>query len=180
MQEAISAFTSTTILTEVDGESFRITMTFEKDGRENGVICTYVDGVLYTVNDELGVTTKLAQPVTDLDKDEITGAAGVSAGDFTTVKAKTTDGVSVITCTDIKDEALDRLVDELARQLDSETVVAIKDVALDINLKNAMYDTATLKCDYVIITSDAVYTVTMTYESKFTYGNVEKIIAPTF
>lgn len=180
MQEAISAFTAPTILTEVDGESFRITMAFEKDGRENGVIYTYVDGVLYTVLDELGVTTKTSESVSGLDSSTLAGGAGVSADDFATVKAKSSDGTGVITCTDIKDEALARLVDSLADQLDPETVVAIKNATLDINLKNGMYDTTVLKCDYVITTSDAVYTVTMTYESKFTYGNVDEIVAPVF
>ena len=184
MKDAISAFTNPTILTEVEGDSFRITMTFEKDGRENGVIYTYVDGVLYTVLDEYGATTKTKDTVSEADKANLKKklGQGVSVGfeDFNDVKVKTTDNVSVITCNEIKDEPLDALVKILSEQLPTDTVVAIKNASLTINLKDGLYDTTLLTCEYVITTPDAVYTLTMTYTSEFKYVKVDEIKAPTF
>ena len=184
MQEAIAAFTNPVMLTEVNGDSFRISMLFEKDGRENGVIYTYVDGVLYTELDELGTTTKTSEAVTDLDKNELRAQLGAGASlsvdDFENAKAITTNGESLITCTDIKDEPLDALVESLASQMPEDTVVAIKDVGLAITISDGVYTYLLLTCSYVITTSDAVYTLNMTYASEFTYGDVDEIIAPTF
>ena len=184
MKDAISTFTNPTIVTEVNGESFGITMTFEKGGRENGVIYTYVDGVLYTVLDEYGVTTKTSDTVSEADKAHLREelGQGVSVGfeDFNDVDVKTSDDLSVITCTEIKDEPLNALVKVLSEQLPEDTVVAIKNVNLEIELKDGLYNATLLTCEYVITTADAVYTLTMTYASEFTYENVDEIEAPVF
>ena len=184
MAEAIASFTNPAVLTEVNGDSFRISMLFEKDGRENGVIYTYVDGVLYTELDELGVTTKTSETVTDLDKNtlrsELGAGATLSVDDFESAKAVTANGESLITCTDIKDEPLDSLVEALADQMPEGTVVAIKDTSLIITISDGLYKNILLTCSYVITTADAVYTLDMTYVSEFTYGDVDEITAPTF
>ena len=184
MKEAIAAFTNPHILTEVNGDDFRITMTFEKDGRENGVIYTYVDGTLYTILDELGVTTKTSEVIDELDKKAITDSLGQGASigieDFESVKAVAKSGTGVITCTQIKDEPLEALGEALADDMPADTVVAIKDVILAIQLNGGLYDVTLLTCEYVITTPDSVYTLTMTYASKFTYGDVDEIVAPTF
>jgi outer membrane lipoprotein-sorting protein len=79
MKDALAAFTTVTSFTEVKGDSFRMSTSFEKDGKENGVIYTYVDGVLYTVLDELGVTTKVSETVTETDRRELAEQLGESA-----------------------------------------------------------------------------------------------------
>lgn len=184
MREAIASFTNPMIFTEVNGNDFRITMNFEKDGRENGVIYTYKDGTLYTVLDELGVTTKTSEVVTVLDKKEITDSLGqgvsISADDFNIAKAVSVEGVTMITCTDIKDEPLDALVRELSERFSEDTVVAIKDAGLIIEIKDGLYNNVAFSCQYVITTPDAVYTLVMLYTSKFAYGDVDEITAPTF
>lgn len=185
MQAALNAFSDVTALTEVNGDSFRITMSFEKDGRENGVLYTYVDGTLYTELSELGVTTKTSKVVTDTDKSEILSTLGEGASigieDFETVKALTADGATAITCTSIKDAPLNKLVFALEDQLtELDATVAIKDVVLIIGISGGLYDYSILTCEYVITTPDNVYTLTMNYRSDFTYTNVGEIVAPTF
>ena len=184
MSEAIEAFTSPVILTEVNGNDFRITMTFEKDGRENGVIYTYKDGTLYTVLDELGVTTKTSEVVTVLDQKDINDRLGqavsIGAEDFENVKAASVSGVTMITCSDIKDEPLDALVRELSLSFSDDTVVAIKDAGLVIDIVDGLYSGMLFSCKYVITTPDAVYTLDMVYTSIFTYGDVDEIVAPIF
>ena len=86
----------------------------------------------------------------------------------------------MITCTEIKDEPLNVLVDSLSEQLGGEVFVAIKDANLSIQLTDGLYDKTLLTCDYVLSVDDEVYTVTMTYASRFSYGEVEEITAPIF
>lgn len=184
MSEAISAFTNPSIVIESDGESFRITMSFDKDGRKNGVKYTYTDGILYTELNKLGEITNTKEKISEADRKELAEslgqAAGISVEDFQSVDAKSFNGVSVITCTEIKDEPLCVLVDSLSEQLGGEVFVAIKDVNLSIQLTDGLYDKTLLTCDYVLSLDDEVYTVTMTYAARFSYGEVEEITAPVF
>ena len=72
------------------------------------------------------------------------------------------------------------LPDLLRQQLGGEVFVAIKDVNLSIQLTDGLYDKTLLTCDYVLSLDDEVYTVTMTYAARFSYGEVEEIAAPIF
>lgn len=184
MKDAVDAFTSPKIKTTVNGDSFKIAMTFEKDGVDNGVTYTYVDGTLYTELTELGVTTSSKSTVSEANRAKLTEKLGAGAtlsiDDFSTLDTQSRGGVSVITCTEIKDEALDALVKALDDQLELDATVAIKDVTLAIQITDGLYEVTLLTCDYVITTDTEVYTLTMTYAAQFKYGEVDEIKAPAF
>ena len=86
---------------------------------------------------------------------------------------------SVITCTEIKDAALNALVASLTEQLASlNAFVNIKDVTLAMQITDGRYDTILLNCNYVITVGDDVYTLNMSYASKFDYEREVLISAP--
>ena len=185
MKDAIDAFTSPKIKTEVRGDAFRIAMSFEKDGLDNGVTHTYVDGKLYTELSDTGINTNTVTELDEADRLELTEKLGAGAAigidDFSEVSAKSLGGVSVITCTEIKDEALDVLVKDLEERLDAlDAFVAIKNVTLAIQITDGLYELTLLTCEYNVMIAEEVYTLTMTYASKFTYGDVAEITAPDF
>ena len=186
MKAAIDSFSNPTIKTEVSGDAFRISMTFDKEGTKNGVTYTYVDSVLYTELSDFEFGVKKTETVEDFDssdRDELLEALGagatISIDDFETLSTKSRGDVSVITCTDIKDEPLSKLVSVLDERLAYlDAVVAIKNVTLAIQINDGAYEATVLTCEYVITTPDAVYTLNMTYAAKFTYGDVNEITAP--
>lgn len=183
MKAAIEAFSAPVIKTEVDGDDFKITMSFKNDGIKSGLIYTCVDGVLYTeLNDGGHVSTSTTEGADMAAITEALGAhAGISTDDFNTVKTQSRGNVSVITCTEIKDEPLDALVSSLTEQLaDIEALVNIKDVVLAMQFTDGKYDVTILTCSYVITVGSEVYNLTMTYTSKFNYEAEVEISAPDF
>ena len=182
MQSAIKAFGTPKVKTEVNGDSFRISMSFTKGGVESGITYTYLDGVLYTDLNEAGLVTGDYEDFTDADKAELTESLGaganISIDDFSKVIVIDNNGKSVINCGDIKDEPLEKLVASLQAEMGEDILVAIKNATLVITTDCGKYTSTVFTCDYVITTPDNAYNLTMTYTSNFTYGKNVVITAP--
>ena len=180
MQAVIDKLGHPTIKVEVDGVDF-----YEEGKADpwNGVTYAKVGQTLYTERNDEGTITVTSEPCTIEEKmilaEKLGSAANIGINDFESVKAQSFNGVSVITCTEIKDAALDVLVDSLTEQLASlNAFVNIKDVTLAMQITDGRYDTILLNCNYVITVGDDVYTLNMSYASKFDYEREVLISAP--
>jgi hypothetical protein len=183
MQAVIDKLGHPTIKVEVDGVDFKIAMSYKYAGLRSGVTYAKVGQTLYTERNDEGTITVTSEPCTIEEKmilaEKLGSAANIGINDFASVKAQSFNGVSVITCTEIKDAALNVLVDSLTEQLASlNAFVNIKDVTLAMQITDGRYDTTLLNCNYVITVGDDVYTLNMSYASKFDYEREVLISAP--
>lgn len=185
MKEAVDS-SSQWIKLSVDGENFEAELTQTVAGKRRNVIHTFVGNVMYTTMVEDGETDVEYTPISDKEKEEYRKRLGevisVSTEDFESVKIHSVSGVDVINCTSIKDAPLYDLIDFASELIDEvdilDALVTIKDVTLDIQLREGRYDITIFTCDYVITVGEEVYTLKMTYSTKFNYGGGNEIKAP--
>ena len=102
---------------------------------------TLFDGDLYTEISEDGDVTAFKREAEELDRDTLVSdlgyGIGLSYNDFDNLEVKTVGKVSVITCTEIKDEPLDLLESSLGTLLsDMDATVAIKSADLAIQISD--------------------------------------------
>ena len=171
------------IMTEVDGDNFRIAMTLDGESTDNGVIYTYVDGTLYTQLSENGVKTNSTTKMDAVEKEKLTSNYGTIVGikDFENVDAKSIGKNGMITCTGIKNETIGEMTDFLEAQLDLDgATVAVKEAVLVITTLSGMYVASVFTCQYVVTTATDAYTLTMAYATAYTYGTDINITAPDF
>ena len=187
MQAAISSFTGPTIKVNVDGDKFMAIMYLKSGNTQNYAQFTYVDGTLYTEYSEDGKVVESTKTFTDEDKAALlqTFGAGASVNheDFEEVDAKTVKKVSVITCTDIKPEAIEGLTSSLRAQLEPVfpgVQVTVYTATLDIEIEDGKYNVVIFNCEYFITTGTNSYTINMKYSVKFNYDEEFTVTAPEF
>ena len=183
MQSVIDGMSTPTVKVEVDGSDFKIAMSYKYAGLRSGVTYVRIGDTLYTERNDEGTIT-VTEETYGIDKklelaEKLGTASNIGIGDFASVKAQGFNGVDVITCTEIKDAALDALVASLTEQLSSlNAFVAIKDTTLVIQIIDGKYDSLLLSCQYVITVGENVYTLNMTYATKFDYTREVAISTP--
>ena len=188
LNETIAKIKTPLIKTEVNGEAFRMSVTFVDPQKPDDItdteaaVYTYVDGTLYTQITENGKVTNTTTEITDKNKDDIvSGGITVGVDDFDNVDCKTISKASVVTCSGIKSEPLDKLIADLENTLPIEdSVVAIKDGVLIITTAEDAYVSMIFTCSYVITTPTATYTVVMACTSIYEYDQEFEIGAPDF
>lgn len=187
MKAAIEKFASPVMKLKVDGDDLSVTMSLDLDGRKAESTYTLLDGVIYIRNYEEGADgisdEKMKSTYTEEIKAEILKELGDGANvrfdDFNESVARTIDGTTVVTCKDIKSDALKGVVDLLKSRLMSiNAAVAVRDANLDIQIKDGKYEVTIFKCTYVITTETEVYTINMTYASEFDYASEVNVTAP--
>ena len=183
ISEALKSSTGTTVTLKVDGEDFDIYSYYTVGGERYKEQYVYADGTLYAMFYDSDTYTVMgkdqASEYAATLKEQAGPAVSLNYDDFEQAAVVTSNGVSVITCTDIKDAPLAKLVQSLEKKLSAiDAHVAIKDASLAIQIKDGRYDITILTCDYVITVGDDVYTITMTYSTKFDYSGDVVITAP--
>ena len=183
LKTAIGAFNDPTAKVLVDKENFSIETTTAKSGVAEKQTYTLVDGKLYSAYEYSGYKTVNELPYDEATVAELKTALGeganISVNDFKTATVETEKNATVITCTEVKDEALNSLIASIQQQLDKHfIVVTIKDVTLTVQLVDGKYDSTSLECIYHLTTESDVYVLNMTLNAKFNYGEVE-ISVPT-
>ena len=187
MAEAIEMLSPPTVEMQVDKDALFATMTMTLHGRLSRSTYTAIDGTIYFDSyeereDEIYTSKKKASltedAVADI-KNSLGDGANLSADDFKSISAEDLDGVTVITCTDIKDSALSDIIDALQYKLtDIGAMVFVNDATLVLNIKNGRYISSETVCTYAIATSDDVYTVTMESRTDYDYTSEFEITAP--
>ena len=183
MQAVIDGMSTPTVKVDVDGSDFMIAMSYKYQGLRSGVTYTRIGETLYTERNDEGTITVTEEAYTIEENlalaEKLGTASNIGINDFASVSAKSFNGVSVISCTEIKDAALNVLVESLTEQLASlDAFVAIKDVTLAIQITDGRYETIILSCDYVISVDDNVYNLNMQYATEFDYDKEIVITAP--
>ena len=172
IKDVIKELGKITMSIKIDGENFEYVVTNKGDST------TYVllDGTLYATN---SYGDSLSFEYTDEIKEGLTEAydPGVmlTADDFETHEASEPNGKNKIVCTDLTDEALDKIIDDLTAQFEifySDITVAIKDAKLSIQLSDGQHDVSMFECLYFITIGEKSYSLNMTYHAKYSYDDV--------
>lgn len=183
MKDALSFFADPEIKVVVNGGDFKIGMELMKGGLSEYHTYTLIGGKLYSEYqygdyrscDEL----EYGAGTVDAIKSTLGAGANVSEEDFKSLSVDVSDDLTVVTYTEISDEALNKLVAFLQMQLtDANSLVTIKNVSLVVEIVDGKYDLTALKCEYHITTIDSVYTLNMTFTSKFNYEGDFTVTAP--
>lgn len=170
-EEANDAFQSMlgdmTMVNSVNGDDLKLDMSMM--GMTVGLV--YVDGVVYLNSG----SEKVKFAATEEQLAEITSTTtmgvDISATDFNTLTLEEVDGKQVVTATDIKPEAEEKLDSMFGMSLVED--VDISDLALVATVKDGKYESLVVSFSY---TTSGI-TVTANVTSAFTYNNVA-ITAP--
>jgi hypothetical protein len=186
MLMAISNLSASEMKLNVDGDNFAAKLALGENG-ESYVLYTYVDGVLYTEWSEGGAMVQEKAEISEDVKAELlatVGGANLKHTDFNDVTVASQKSVSVISCTNIKEEKIADLTASLQAQLDDvfENVgVTVYSASLGIEIFDDKYNVIVLKCEYFItVDENTSYSIEMTYSMKFNYVKEREIMAPTF
>ena len=187
MATAISKISGTTAKISVDGDKLSAIMYLKNGDTQNYAQFTFIDGTLYTEFSEGGKVSESTKTYTDEDKAALREALGagatISYDDFEEVEVDTVKKVSVISCENIKSEAIDALTAPLKAQLETvfeSAEVSVYTVTLDIEIEDGRYNVIILNCEYFITTPTNSYTINMEYSMKFDYVSAVEITAPSF
>ena len=183
MKNALSFFADPEIKVVVNGGDFKIGMELMKGGLSEYYTYTLFGGKLYSEYqygdyrscNELEYGAGTVEAI----RSTLGAGANVSEEDFKSLSVNTSADVTVVTYTEINDEALSKLVAFLQEQLtDANALVTIKNVSLVVEIVDGKYDVTALECEYHITTIDSVYTLKMTFTAKFNYEGDFTIAAP--
>ena len=191
MALVIDGFSKPTMKINVDGDKFKARLDLVNGEAKSYISHTFVDGVLYTEWQENGVTNQEITEYTETDKATLNMVLGENAGigpeDFEEIETKSVSGLSKVTCSKIKREALEALIASLESDfaalgfvVDVNIDVAIKDATLELEIEDGKYNAAILTCLYYVTTAEGSYSVTMTHSTRYTYTKELEIIAPEF
>lgn len=185
--DAIKCLETPVIKLEVNGKNACATMQMSLDGKISRTTYTIYNGMIYRYEyekvGEIETVVKEKSAFADeLYKEAISslgGGANLRYDDFEEAKERVVDGISIITCTKIKDEALAGVCAMMEDSLsDLGATVGVKDASLIIQIENGMYKATVFACNYVITTATDVYTVSMAFAAQFKYDEAVKISAP--
>ena len=188
MSDAIADLITPVIIVEVDGENVRATMNMNLDGNNAKSVYTLHDGTIYaytyeqTKNSEKIVKEKWSgvSGIKDEISDMLGSGANIRFDDFKEAKERGAGGESIITCTDIKDEALYGVANLMQDKLSSlGAMVGVKDASLIITVADGKYQATVFSCTYIITTPEAVYTVSMNFAARFDYSKAVNVTAPS-
>lgn len=187
MQAVIDSFASPVIKLKADGDDLYMTMSLKLEDRKASTTYTLIDGTVYaeyyeqtdkgdkTEKEKFNCTAEMKEEIID----ELGSDANLRYDDFSESVARKVNGVTVITCTNIKSDALRGVVEMLKEKLEGiNAAVAVRDANLAIQIKDGKYDVSIFKCTYVITTETQVYSISMTYASQFDYASDVVITAP--
>ena len=187
MKETIEKLSSPTLTLVVDGESFMASSSYRLNGRLLSSKYTAIDGVIYyegyEENTEKTEFVKEKTTLTDEVKDRILnrfrGVSYLDPDSFGKVSATGFGKECVITCTEIKDEALKNVEDVLSGSLSHlSAVVGVKDASLLLQVSDGKYQGAVFTCTYVVTTDSDVYTVVMTAGALYEYNTGATVVSP--
>ena len=187
MAAAIASFTGPTMKVSVDGDKFSAIMYLKSGDDVNYVQFTFIDGYLYTEYSEDGKVTESKTQYTAEDIAALRASLGAGANvtyeDFEEVDVKGVKELSIITCEDIKSDAIASLTASLSEQLKTvfdEVTVTVYTATLNIEIENERYNVIILNCTYFITTPTDSYSIDMKYSMKFNYSESVEITAPSF
>lgn len=128
-------------------------------------------------------TVKMKATATEEQREELFGQTGSAAteitdSDFEKVEMKKVDGVYVITCTDIKEESVDKLNSVLDSSAGASSSVSVSNAKLTFEIKDGKYQKATITCDYVMDIDGEKITLGASIDMKYTYEDFD-ITAPS-
>jgi hypothetical protein len=187
MSDAIADLITPVIVVEVYGENVRATMNMNLDGNNAKSVYTLHDGIIYsytyeqTNGSEKIVKEKWTSPTGVKEEiiDMLGSGANIRFDDFKEAKERGSGTESIITCTDIKDEALYGVANLMQDKLASlGAMVGVKDASLIITISDGKYQATVFSCTYIITTPEAVYTVSMNFAAMFDYDKAVNVTAP--
>ena len=186
--DAIKCLETPVIKLEVDGDNLRAAMSMSLDGKILRATYTIFDGTVYRygyekIGENETVTKEKCASTDNLFKEAISSlgeGANLRYDDFEEAKERVVDGVSLITCTKIKDEALTGVCAMMEDSLSGlDATVGVNNASLVIQIENGKYKATVFTCTYVVTTSTDVYTISMTFAAQFKYDEAVKITAPS-
>lgn len=168
----------------VDGNNMYMKMSMEvMPGVSASVKMTVFDKVLYYDMAVAGQTVKTKATMSDEDYAEFlkenSAEMPIDAAQFETLTLESKDGKQVITCDGITEEGLKEMNELMGESLSAMGYKAsVGDLSYVITLADGKYESMALTAAYSITVEGQTYTVTMTMNAKFSYGDIAPITAP--
>ena len=186
MKKAIESFANPTIKVQVNGESFKASLGLTKGDNQNYASFTFVNGVLYTEFSENGKVSYAEKEYTAEDKtalrDTLGAGAVISYDDFEEVEVKSSGKTSIISCQNIKADAIAAMetsLEEAIKTVFESAEVSVYKATLAIEIRDGKYNVIILTCEYFITTPTDSYSIDMEYSMKFNYEDAFEITAPS-
>ena len=191
-KQIISSLNNVEMLLSADGEnaelSYGVEMEYEGISVAVNMKMVSVGNTVYIMSeqsvDDQKNTVKMKAVATDEQLKELLGQTGsgvsdVTHSDFEKVEMSKVDGNYVITCTNLKEDAVDKLNSVLASSAGDLSSVSVSNAKLTVEINNGKYQKATITCDYTLDIGDSeIITLGASIDMNYTYEDFD-ISAPS-
>ena len=191
LRNMLTIYNDTGINIIVDGDKFL--MHSETDTAAEGFSIKVdnemivADDTLYSIvtasyNGQRQTTTQKA-PLNEEQKADFFGDAvassDIESADFENLSLSRTKNGYTITCTEIKGDCKDSLIEIIEKELAQLDATAyVCDTFLILTLEGERYKEVLLICEYMTIIHGDEYPLTMYYKYRFNYDDVKKVLLP--
>ena len=169
----------------VDGDNMAMDMSMAlAEGMSASIKMVVVDQVLYYDMSLFGQSVKMKATLNEEQYQEFIAENNaempIDPSSFATLTMEKVDGKHVITCSGISDEGLNEMNKLLSDALTAMGAdAAVGDLSFVITVNEDKYESMALTASYSVTVEGQAYTVSMTMNAKYTYDNVQPIVAPS-
>lgn len=166
-----------------DGNNLKMNMSMNLMEQPVDFTMSLVDKVLYYDMSMMGIPVKMKATLTEDEIAQFRSNSNtempINYTQFAKLEAKTDNGKTIITCSDINEEGKKAMNEQMFGYLeDLGSSAELNRLSYIITLKDGKYEAVDISCDYTISVEGINVVITSTMGATYSYDNIDAITAP--